>query len=104
MFHDIIDHQSLSLKRVVGLGELASGSRDAVDDILEGLLRLGGKVRNLVGGRVGLLVAPVDLESVELKDLIEAEDILGLVRGETAELRNEAEEFLHVVTVVVLVL
>ena len=41
---------------------------------------------------------------MEPKDLVETEDILGLVRGETAELGDETEEFLHVVTVVVLVL
>lgn len=88
----------MSLERVVALGELTSGSRNAVDNILEGLLALRGNVCNLVGGRVALLVAPVDLESVELEDLVEAIDVLGLVRRETAELRDEAHQFLNVVT------
>lgn len=88
----------MSLERVVTLGELTSGSRDAVNDVLEGLLGLRGHVGNLVGGRVTLLVAPVDLESVELKDLVETVDVLGLVRRETTELRDEAHQFLNIVT------
>lgn len=88
----------MSLESLVSLGELTSGSGDTVDDVLEGLLGLGRNVCNLVGGRVALLVAPVDLESVKLKDLVEAIDVLGLVRRETAELRDEADQFLDVVT------
>lgn len=88
----------MSLERVVALGELTSGSSDAVNDVLESLLGLGGNVGDLVGGRVALLVAPVDFESVKLKDLVETVDVLGLVRRETAELSDEAHQFLDIVT------
>jgi len=88
----------MSLERVISLSELASGSRDAVDDVLEGLLALGRKVRNLIGGGIALLVAPVDLKSVKLEDLVKTVDVLGLVRGEATKLRDEAHQFLNIVT------
>lgn len=88
----------MSLERVVTLSELTSGSRDAVNDVLEGLLGLRGNVGDLVGSRVALLVTPVDLESVKLEDLVETVDVLSLVRRETAELRDEAHQFLNIVT------
>lgn len=46
---------------MVSLGEGAASSVDAVDDILEGLLALGGDVRDGISGRVVLLVGPLDL-------------------------------------------
>ena len=85
-------------KRVVSLGELTSSSRDAVNDVLEGLLGLRGDVCDLVGGGVALLVAPVDLKSVKLEDLVKTVDVLGLVRGEATKLRDEAHQFLDIVT------
>ena len=98
-FHEICGPSIIiSLERVVLLCELTSGSRDAVNDILEGLLGLRSDLLNLVGGRIALLVAPVDFKSVELEQLVKAVNIFALVGGKAAELRDEAHQLVHVIT------
>ena len=52
---------------------------------------------DLVGGRVLILVRPLDLESVEVELDVGAVDVLGVVRGEAAELVDQSQELLDVV-------
>lgn len=89
--------QSNHLDSRVLLGEGAGKSLERVDDILEGLLLLGGDLRDLVGGGVLVLVGPLDLEGVELKVDVQAVNVLGLVGGEAAELVDEGHELGDVV-------
>ena len=74
------------------LGESAGKSLEGVNDVLEGLLLLLGDLGDNIGGGVVVLVGPLDLESVELEVDVEAVDVLGVVRGEAAELADEGHE------------
>lgn len=74
------------------LGEGAGKSLEGVNDILEGLLLLGGDLGDDIGGGVLVLVGPLDLEGVELEVDVKAVDVLGVVGGEAAELVDEGHE------------
>lgn len=79
------------------LGESACKSLKGVDDVLESLLLLLGDLRDDTGGRVVILVGPLDLEGVELEVDIKAVDVLGVVGGEATELVDEGHELDDVV-------
>lgn len=79
------------------LRESAGKSLNGVNDVLEGLLLLGGNLRHLVGGGVFVLVGPLDVEGVELEVSTGAVNILGGVAGEAAELVDEGHELVDIV-------
>lgn len=74
------------------LSESAGKSLEGVNNVLEGLLLLRGDLGDDVCGGVVVLVGPLDLEGVELEVNVEAVDVLGVVRGEAAELVDEGHE------------
>ena len=89
--------KSNDLHSRVLLGKGASQSLEGVDNVLEGLLLLGGELGDVAGGGVLVLVGPLDLEGVELEVDVEAVDVLGGVRREAAELVDEGHELVDVV-------
>ena len=92
---DLSRHHSLD--RSVFLGKRPAERTNAIRNILERRLLLIRKLADLVGGRVLLLVAPLDLEGVELDLGVDAVHVLVVVRGEAAELVDEGHELLDVV-------
>jgi hypothetical protein len=88
--------------RRVLLGELPRQCLNAIRNPLEFILLLARKITASHSGII-VLVAPLDLHSVEVDFGVQAVDVLRWVGGEAAECGDEGHKFANVVAVNALV-